>query len=174
MSAEPKRRKTINTDIASRITLWLANRVEEFDGKIDRNALTIRIHEDLSVIVNENRTAQLARSCGIRLLVKKRKPIVRVEKPLDTKNRTPVLAKVLEHILQDAEQQLGLKPGSWGRKNGARKNLRRICDSLAIHPMKPTKAPNLTALVAAKQAVVEQSVSFDDLEEDHSDATKTG
>ena len=174
MSDEPKRRKTINTDMAVSVTLWLSNRVEEFDGKIDRNALAIRIHEALGVAVNENRVAKLARGCGIRVLNKKRKPIVRIEKPLDPKNRTPVLAQVLEYILQDAEQQFGLKPGSWGHASGARKNLRRVCKSLAVQPMKPTKASSLPTLVAAKQAAILQSVLIDGTEVGDSDATKTG
>lgn len=174
MSDEPKRRKTINSGMAVSVTLWLSNRVEEFDGKIDRNALALRIYEALGVAVNENRVAKLASGCGIRVLIKKRKPIVRIEKPLDPKNRTPVLAQVLEYILQDAEQQFGLKPGSWGHASGARKNLRRVCKSLAVQPMKPTKASSLPTLVAAKQAATSQSVPSDGTEVDNSDATKTG
>ena len=174
MSDEEKRRKTIDKHTASRITLWMDAHADEFHQKIDRVMLVDRIREDFDVEICADRAVSMAKICNIKLRSKPRESKLQiVEQPPLIKGRATALANVLEQILQDAEQQLGCKPGDWGRKNGARRSLNRICNALPVHPGTATAQTELPVKVAAKQAVAATPPDIDDVEEPRSHATKT-
>jgi hypothetical protein len=174
MSDESKRRRTIDKNTASRITLWMADHVVEFHEKIDRVMLVDRVQEAFNVEICAERAVSMAKVCQIKLRSKPREAKIKPEPILDDP-QVPELAAVLEQILQEAEHKAGFKRGEWGRRNGSRKLLKRIASSLAVPPAVDAK-PGKPVKVAAKQAAADEfddfDDDFDDFEEPRPNATK--
>lgn len=175
MSDESKRRRTIDKNTASRITLWMADHVAEFHEKIDRIMLVDRVQEAFNVEICAERAVSMAKVCQIKLRAKPREAKIKPE-PILVNPQAPELAAVLEQILQEAEHKAGFNRGEWGRRNGSRKLLKRIASGLAVPPAMDAK-PGKPVKVAAKQAAADEfddfdDDDFDDFEEPRPNATK--
>ena len=175
MSDESKRRRTIDKNTASRITLWMADHVAEFHQKIDRVMLVARVQEAFNVEICAERAVSMAQVCQIKLRPKPREAKIKPE-PILAAPQVPELAAVLEQILQEAEHKAGFNRGEWGRRNGSRKLLKRIASSLAV-PLAADAEPSKPVKVAAKQTAADEfddfdDDDFDDFEEPRPNATK--
>ena len=176
MSDESKRRRTIDKNTASRITLWMADHVVEFHEKIDRVMLVDRVQEAFNVEICAERAVSMAKVCQIKLRSKPREAKIKPEPILDDP-QVPELAAVLEQLLQEAEHKAGFKRGEWGRRNGSRKLLKHIASGLSVQPAADAK-PGKPVKIAAKQAAADEfddfdDDDFDDFEEPRPNATKT-
>lgn len=159
MSEESTRRRTINTKQAVAVFNWMQKHREELHLKTNRKVATEQVLAELNIRINSKRLNDIARGCDIKLLRTPREPHPATPEPLPVKNRTMLLAQVMEYILRDAEQQLGLKTGTWGRSNGARKNLLRICRGHATQPTSASQKSDLNPKIAAKQAPVAEDTN---------------